>query len=49
MPITVTVLFLGGANVYKERKSEIARFLHICQSYVYMNHELSRSIFKETK
>lgn len=49
MGIIVTVLFRDDANVYKEKKSEdYARFLHICQSYVYMNNEPSRSNFKET-
>lgn len=46
MTITVTVLFL---SVYKERKSEIAGFLHMCQSNIYMNNDSSRSIFKESK
>lgn len=30
MATTVTGLFLGGANVYKGRKSEIVRFLDVC-------------------
>lgn len=46
MTITVTVLFL---SVYKESKSEISRFLLMCQSNIYMNNDSSRSIFKETK